>query len=751
MMKCHQTLTRLKRTSETQNKQKTHSGMATFTFFDAMVDFSIQHFTNPFLWLDKKGKILRVNQTACQQFDYESTLFETLSIFYIFPTINIVQWNKYLKRLSKESTFTMEIPCLSQSDLEFNASIKLSEITLGAYSYIFINFLDFPNQQAASGTANNKPLMVDDDWMTRLGNHTFNLVKEMVLWVQPNGQIFMANEAMSKKLGYTKEELQQMYVWDFSTEFPTLAWEPHWESLKKEKYRRIESEWKSKENFTFPIDLSLHFVTVEGREYINAIAHNIEKKKEREDLMKMTYQTLNNSSDVIVWSKKNGEIIYFNEAVTKLLGYETQEFEKMTDADLVVNYNIQERTKANSLLAANKSIKGEVTLRKKDGGIVIMEQRSALFTYQNEKVTCTIFRDITAKKAREDRLRELLSENQELRLELEGEVSYLQEEIQQEHGFKDIVTISPKYKKVLDLVQQVANSDTTVLLLGETGTGKELLARAIHARSNRSDKPLIKINCGALPENLIESELFGHERGAYTGADKLKKGKFELADNGTIFLDEIGEMPLPAQVKLLRVLQESEFTRLGGSIPITVDTRIIAATNRDLKAMITQRTFREDLYYRLNVFPITNLPLRERKEDIPALVTHFMQKYSSKRARKVTILPSRSKKKLMAYDFPGNIRELENIVERAVILSNSKYLSLQHWDLPKGKNNQRIAMVKSFEEVQKDHIIEVLNLTKGKVSGAEGAAEILQMNGKTLDSKMRKFGIQRGDFIQNHE
>jgi len=720
--------------------------MTAISHFDSMVDFSIQHFPNALLWLDTKGKILRTNKIVCQQFDYEQELLETLSIFYVFPNINIIQWNKLLRQLATESTIVKEMDCLTQTEEEFKSSVKISQIDIGEASYVFIQLL----KDKLTAPTNNSPKLITSgnlDWTTKLSSHTFNLVKEMVIWVQPNGQLFMVNDAMSKKLGYSKEELLQMSVWDFSAEFPTLSWEAHWNRLKKEKYLRFDSLWLSKEKKTLSVDLSLHFVNFEGQEYINAIAHNIGKKKERENLMSMTYQTLNNSSDLIIWSKRNGQIMYYNEAVTKVLGYEDRELEGLKGADLVVNFKTEKREKASAILAVNKSIKGEVTLRKKNGGILITENSSALFDYQDEKITCSIFRDITAKRAREDRLRELLLENQELRLELEGEVNYLQEEIQQDHDFKDIITVSPSYKKVLDLVQQVAKSDTTVLLLGETGTGKELLARAIHAKSDRSEKPLIKINCGALPENLIESELFGHERGAYTGADKQKKGKFELAHKGTIFLDEIGEMPLAAQVKLLRVLQESEFSRLGGTTPIQVDTRVIAATNRNLKAMIKNKTFRADLYYRLNVFPITNLPLRERKEDIPALVTHFMRKYSSKRSRKVTVLPSRSRKKLLAYNFPGNIRELENIIERAVILSNNKFLSLQHWDLPKGLDKHEGTLIKSFEELQKDYIIEVLNLTNGKVSGMDGAAAILKINGKTLDSKMRKFGIKRNDFV----
>lgn len=578
----------------------------------------------------------------------------------------------------------------------------------------------------------------------KLGSLIFNRVKEMVCWIDPDGKIFMANDAIIKKLGYNRAELLQKFAWDISSEFPTLVWEEHWANLKKEKFTRYDSIWFKKDGESLPVDLSLHYVEVDGKAFINVIAHNIGKKMAREDLISMTYQTLNNSEDLVIWSKPDGKIFYFNEAVPNLLGYAPEEFEHLTGKDLIHNFQPENRERAISTLSTNKTLKAEVILKKKSGRFVITELSASLFEFQGEMITCNIFRDITSKQAREDRLRELLLENQKLHQELEGEVSYLQKEIQEVINFKEIITVSPNYNKVLQLVQDVAPMNTTVLVLGETGTGKELLARALHAKSKRANKPLIKINCGALPHNLIESELFGYEKGAFTGAIKSKKGRFELAHKGTIFLDEIGELPLDLQVKLLRVLQEGEFTKLGATQPTQVDVRMIAATNRDLELMIKNKTFREDLYYRLSVFPITNIPLRERKEDIPALAQHFMKKFSANRAKKVTTIPIRSMKKLMTYDFPGNIRELENIIERSIILTRSKFLTLQHWQ-PNDKK-QHTTNFKSFDELQKDYLIEVLHFTKGKVSGTNGAAAILKMNGKTLDSKMRKFGILRSDF-----
>ncbi len=307
-----------------------------------------------------------------------------------------------------------------------------------------------------------------------------------------------------------------------------------------------------------------------------------------------------------------------------------------------------------------------------------------------------------------------------------------------------LIRPSPKYKHVLRQIGQVAGTTATVLILGETGTGKELLAKAIHSLSDRADFPLVKLNCGALPENLIESELFGHEKGAFTGAFQRKQGRFEIADKGTLFLDEIGELPLSLQTKLLRVLQEGEFERLGGTETLKVDVRIIAATNRLLEEMVEKGAFREDLYYRLNVFPLMNIPLRERKEDIRPLVRHFIEKYNHQLGRNIEEVPETVMRELEEYEFPGNVRELENLIERAVILSPGKKLAA-NFQFKTAKSGKKVAF-KSMEDLQRDHILEALRRTKGKVTGPGGAAEILGMNDKTLYSRMMKFNIGRLDY-----
>jgi DNA-binding NtrC family response regulator/ligand-binding sensor domain-containing protein len=339
-------------------------------------------------------------------------------------------------------------------------------------------------------------------------------------------------------------------------------------------------------------------------------------------------------------------------------------------------------------------------------------------------------------------LQHALSEVESLKNRLEAENVYLQDEIKLEHNFADIISRSQALKKILGKVEQVAATDATVLILGESGTGKELLARAVHNLSNRRERPMVKVNCAALPANLIESELFGHEKGAFTGAIARKIGRFELANGGTIFLDEIGELPPELQAKLLRVLQEGEFERVGGQQTLKVDTRVIAATHRDLKEEIAHGRFREDLYYRLHVFPITIPPLRERKEDIPLLINHFVKKYATRTGKKIETVSQHVIEILQAYDWPGNVRELENVIERAVIVSQGKQLKLDDW-LPHTNAKPDEPDVLTLDDVERNHIRKVLEQTGWRISGERGAAKILNVNASTLRSRMEKLGIKK--------
>jgi formate hydrogenlyase transcriptional activator len=327
---------------------------------------------------------------------------------------------------------------------------------------------------------------------------------------------------------------------------------------------------------------------------------------------------------------------------------------------------------------------------------------------------------------------------------------YLQEGIRSEEDFPGIVGQSPTLREVLDLVEMVAPSDSTVLLLGETGTGKELIARAIHDRSRRKNRALVKINCAAIPRGLLESELFGHERGAFTGAIAQKTGRIELADQGTLFLDEIGDIPFELQPKLLRVLQEREFERLGSMRTTKVDVRVVAATHRKLEDMMVKREFRSDLYYRLNVFPISIPALRERPEDIPLLVQHFVQKFARQMNKTIDAIPYETMEELTGYSWPGNIRELQNVIERSVILCETANLSVDESCLshepPERKVANQLYLSEKVAAKEKEMIEAALRECQGRVFGPSGAAAKLGIARSTLESKIQSLNINKNRF-----
>lgn len=430
------------------------------------------------------------------------------------------------------------------------------------------------------------------------------------------------------------------------------------------------------------------------------------------------------------------KFIKANRAAIRILGLKQEEVPNLYGKSLTPDTPDAQRrmTEAFESVGRGTDTSGVVLeLRRKDNGKPIWIQWWSN-PDKGGQFTRTMFIDISEK---------VLMEQEQARLEAQNQ--YLQDEIKLNYNFEEIISRSRDFQRVLQQIEQVASTDATVLVLGESGTGKELIARAVHNISNRSKRPLVKVNCATLPANLIESELFGHEKGAFTGAMERKIGRFELADGGTIFLDEIGELPVELQAKLLRVLQEGEFERLGNPKTMKVNVRVIAATNRNLQQAIEKKEFREDLYYRLNVFPILCPPLRNRKEDIPLLVKHFCQKHEGKIGKKISDVSTQVMEALMAYDWPGNIRELENIIERAMILTRGNTLEPGEW-LPVQKTeveNPVSTTTLRLEDVEKNHILEALKKTNWKVSGEKGAAKLLGLNATTLEARMKKMGIKR--------
>ncbi len=354
-----------------------------------------------------------------------------------------------------------------------------------------------------------------------------------------------------------------------------------------------------------------------------------------------------------------------------------------------------------------------------------------------------IFANALERTRMETELRERLEEIEGLKLLLEKENLYLREELSQGLGFDKIVGSSDALNYVLFRVGQVAPTDATVLILGETGTGKGMVANAIHGLSGRKDRPMITVNCAALPANLIESELFGREKGAFTGAHARQAGRFEVADRGTIFLDEIGELPLELQSKLLRVLQDGEFERLGSAKSLKVDVRVIASTSRDLREEVRAGRFREDLFYRLNVFPVSIPPLRKRLDDVPQLVRFFTDKYARKMGRQIDTIPKSAMKSLQDYSWPGNVRELEHVVERAVITTIGPVLQIADRLEPLTGSDETDSSLKDMAAMEREHILRVLTETGWKIEGAKGAASILNLHPSTLRFRIKKLGLKR--------
>ena len=590
----------------------------------------------------------------------------------------------------------------------------------------------------------------------RIRQLSLDQAQEAFIWIDETGQLTYANRTFFKMYGYTRKQLKQLNIRDLEPAFadPDL-WQQHWDKLRETRKESVQSTNLRADGSPFPVAVNLFFVEYGGRTRLCAVLRDISKKQKRDRRIKLFRTTVENSNDYIIWADESGVPIYANEAWLNFQGISTEEcYQKSLEE---FSPTLRQRTYAKTweMLREQQLMRYESVAEnaKGDQQEVLITARH-LTTAEGREYAVFVITDISQQHLQRQKLSSALEDVQALTEQLSQEKSYLEQELSDQFKFDNIISRDPNYKKVLRQVGRVAKTSATVLILGETGTGKELLARAVHNLSERSNRSLVTLNCAALPANLIESELFGHEKGAFTGATERKIGRFEVAHQGTIFLDEIGELPLGLQAKLLRVLQEGEFERLGSTRTIQTDVRIIAATNRDLAAQVKAGRFREDLFFRLNVFPIINIPLRERREDIPLLIDFFAKRFSDKIGRRIERIPQGAVNRLLRYGFPGNIRELENIVERAVILSNDRMLNLNAV-MPDGNTPGSVATTgdaekefPSFEDMQRKHILEALERTYWRVSGPYGAARLLGLNDKTLSSKMRKLKINRKDFIR---
>jgi len=593
------------------------------------------------------------------------------------------------------------------------------------------------------------PLFANDTHIEGLFERVFESSPEAVFVADKNGMIIRVNPEAESLFGYDRRELIGRPV----------------EALLPERFRSIHPKHRAeyaaqphirpsgtglelyglrKDGSEFPVDIMLSPVQASGDSYVIAVVRDVSRRKKAEEALRRSEERLRSlfefSPDAILVTDQSGKITEANGQVENFFGYNRGELMGQTVELLIPErfrhmhprhrevYSSQPRVRA---MGAGLELFG----RRKDGAEFPVDIMLGPIAGVESNGVLAVIRDLTQKRRDEEALR---------RGELERR--YLEEELQTEYRFEEIIGESLALKRVLKQVETVAREEATVLILGETGTGKELIARAIHELSPRRERTFVKLNCSAIPAGLLESELFGHEKGAFTGALSQKIGRLELAHEGTLFLDEIGDLPLELQPKILRALQEREFDRLGGTKTIPINVRLIAATNRNLTKMVANHEFRSDLYYRLKVFPIEVPPLRERREDIPILVNYFVHKHSRRMNRQIATIPSEAMEVLSNWDWPGNVRELENFMERAVILTQGPVLraplsELKLLDEPAGELDP------NFENAEREHILRVLRETKGKIGGPHGAAERLGLKRTTLNSKLKKLRIARSDYI----
>ena len=569
----------------------------------------------------------------------------------------------------------------------------------------------------------------------------YNSTPIMMHSVGQDGCILDVNEFWLNTMGYERSEVIGRPVANFAApEYQAHVRDELMPKLAQDGFVRDVEVQGAKKNGE-RVDLQISSVVKKDAAgkflFSQTFLLDITERKKAERARRETEERLagifRSAMDAIVVLDSERRVVIFNEAAQKMfrcsasdaVGHRIDRFLTEPLEQLLTEYMASEGFPQCWIPEGMRAVR-------KDGDRFSIEATVSRTDVSTGRLFTLILRDIDERKQSEEKLDQLQREN-----------VYLQEELQSELNFEEIVGASAVMQKVFQSIEMVAQTDSTVLLLGETGTGKELIARALHNRSLRKPSVMVKVNCGALPSSLVESELFGHERGAFTGAVAQKKGRFELAHRGTLFLDETGELPLETQTKLLRVLQEQEFERVGGSQTLKVDVRVIAATNRDLEAEVRRGSFRADLFYRLNVFPIEIPPLRDRKEDIPLLTAYFVRKFSQRMGKKIQSVSRAVYEQLHQYDWPGNVRELANLLERAVILCQSDVLQPKHLAVNRSKQiSAGPEEIPTLEEAERRLILRALEQTGGTLSGPNGAAQILGLNRSTLWSRMRKLGIE---------
>jgi len=677
------------------------------------------------MWMNEAGNIVYANTKCCTRLGYKKPEITKLSIFDINSTATVESWKSHWGIIKKDKVHNFKGNHKNKSGSFYEVEIFAQYFSNNGKNLICAIVNDITQSSFY------KNLMDSTETIAHIGGWKLNL---------QDGSLIATAEAMNIFNTEDKDDLLPANIIHYFTESEKVK------DLLRSVIRNAASFDEILETKTQPIRYIRSVVkpVLKGDKVtkILGVYQDVTEQHIKEKSLQLYKEVIDNAEDLIYVYNRDGDLLHYSDSLIKQLRFSRKQLDNFSIYDLDPSVTKEWWSSHVDEITSKGSMRFEWLVVRKDGTKFPVDITANHIRYNNEDLNCAVVRDITERKMRDLKLYEALEEIKSFKERLENENEYLQEEISSKINYKNIIYKSDSYEKVLQQVDQVAPTDTTVLITGESGTGKELLASALHTNSLRKDRPLIKINCATLPKELIESELFGHKKGAFTGATKNKLGKFTLANGGTILLDEIGEMPIDLQSKLLRVLQEGEFDELGGSKTIKVNVRVIAATNRRLEDMIKAGTFREDLYYRLNIFPIHSIPLRARKEDIPLLAQYFLEKYSAKAGKAFKRLSKKTIDVLMKYNFPGNIRELENLIERAVIVESGTTLNPGSW-MPKTDILTVTDDFKSFEALQRDYIIEVLNYTNWRVSGKKGAATILNMKDKTLFAKMKRLGIEK--------
>jgi formate hydrogenlyase transcriptional activator len=677
------------------------------------------------------GAILDVNPSACGMLGYTREELLALHISDVHPD-EMPGLASFTEAVLADGTgWTDALTCLTKWGEKLPAEVSGSVVSLDGQPRIVVWVREISARKKAEAA-----LRESEERFRLLVEHAADAFYVM----EEGGRIVDVNERACQATGYTRHELLTMFVWDVSVALPPERFGDLWKRAGAGGSVTTSSIHRRKDGTTFPVEAHGCLVEARGRQYLLGLVRDVSERvraeQERRKLEVRLGRILESAMDAIVTVDAGRRITLFNQAAEKVFHCSAAEA-LGTSVERFLSPRFRELVAAQAAGGADPTVSRPLWVSeglsacRADGEEFPVEATVSRAEASGEIFHTIILRDVNERHRAEAELRKVQLERR-----------YLQEEIDMELNVADIVGASPALQRALRDVARVAGTDSTVLITGETGTGKERIARAIHEASNRRNRVLVKVNCAALPSGLIESELFGHEKGAFTGALSRRIGRFELADGGTIFLDEIGDLPPELQAKLLHVLQEGEFERVGGTRTLKVDARVIAATNRDLEKAVADDRFRADLYYRLKVFPIHVPPLRERTEDIPLLVRYFARMYGAKLGKRLDTIPQERLDALVRYQWPGNVRELGNVIERAAILSRGNELDLSDWLTRPGAQAPPQGIL-TLDDMQRRHIVEVLKRTGWRVSGAKGAAHILALKPSTLRARMHKLGIRR--------